>query len=216
MASSDGDAERSAVSRYLTSNQNLAGSVGAVIGLILFFTGVVGGLWPIVVLGLYGAGALAVPPSRRAQLGAGPRRLGPDELRDAMDDLEARVSGQVPREVLAAVERIDGAVREVLDRRGTLPSTSADAFAIERAVVDYLPTALDAYLRLPRSYADTTPIDGRRTARRVLLDQLALLEARLAEVIADLSRGDTEKLLAHERFLRERFSAPPSELSLPQ
>ncbi|HEX3201647.1 MAG TPA: hypothetical protein VHW42_06910, partial [Actinomycetes bacterium] len=50
--------------RYLYSNKNLAGSAAALAGLGLYFTGVVGELWPVVVGGLYGIGALAVPPTR--------------------------------------------------------------------------------------------------------------------------------------------------------
>ena len=42
--------------RYLYSNKNLVGSAGGLVGLGLFFTGVVGELWPLVVAGLYGAG----------------------------------------------------------------------------------------------------------------------------------------------------------------
>ncbi len=77
---------------------------------------------------------------------------------------------------------------------------------VERTALDYLPTALERYLNLPRGYANRVPVSGGRTARRVLLDQLALLEAKLGEVLEAVARGDTERLLAHGRFLEDRFA----------
>jgi hypothetical protein len=50
------------------------------------------------------------------------------------------------------------------------------------------------------------------TARQVLLDQLTLLEAKLGEVLEAVAKGDTDRLLAHGRFLEDRFGA--SELDV--
>src|SRR6202171_2909208 len=46
---------------YLYSTKNLAGSALALVGLVLFFSGVVGALWPVVVVGLYLIGVLVAP-----------------------------------------------------------------------------------------------------------------------------------------------------------
>jgi hypothetical protein len=189
--------------RYLYSNKNLAGSAGGLAGLALYFTGVVGELWPLVVAGLYGVGALATPPTRTIDLRGG---LDPGNLERAMAEQRRRVRGRVPDDVLAAVDRIHDQVREVLARRHALPPGSPDAFAVERTALDYLPTALESYLNLPRGYANRVPVSGGRTARRVLLDQLALLEAKLGEVLEAIARGDTDRLLAHGRFLEDRFA----------
>src|SRR5581483_2395791 len=50
--------------RFLESRKNIAGSAGGLAGLVLTFTGVAGPYWPVVVAGLYGAGALIAPPER--------------------------------------------------------------------------------------------------------------------------------------------------------
>jgi hypothetical protein len=195
--------------RYLYSNKNLAGSAGGLAGLALYFTGVVGELWPLVVAGLYGVGALATPPTRTIDLRGG---LDAGNLERAMAEQRRRIGGRVPDDVLAAVGRIHDQVREVLVRRHALPPGSPDAFAVERTVLDYLPTALESYLNLPRGYANRVPVSRGRTARMVLLDQLALLEAKLGEVLEALARGDTDRLLAHGRFLEDRFAV--SELDV--
>lgn len=197
--------------RYLYSTKNLVGSAGGLLGLGLYFTGVVDDLllWPLVVAGLYGVGALATPPTKTIDLRTG---LDPSNLNRAMAEQLRRIRGRVPDDVLAAVSRIHDQIREVLDRRDALPPGSPDAFVVERTTLDYLPTALESYLNLPRGYANRVPVSQGRTARQVLLDQLALLETKLGEVLEAVAKGDTDRLLAHGRFLEDRFAA--SELDL--
>jgi hypothetical protein len=195
--------------RYLYSNKNLAGSAGGLAGLALYFTGVVGELWPLVVAGLYGVGALATPPTRVIDLRSG---LDPSNLNRAMAEQLRRIRGRVPDDVFAGVGRIHDQIRAVLERRHALPPGSPDAFVVERTTLDYLPTALESYLNLPRAYANRVPVSQGRTARQVLLDQLALLEAKLGEVLEAVAKGDTDRLLAHGRFLEDRFAV--SELDV--
>ena len=195
--------------RYLVSNKNLVGSAAGLGGLALYFTGVVGDLWPLVVGGLYGAGALATPPTRTFDLHSG---LDPANLNRAMAETERRLRGRAPGDVQAAVARVHAQVREVLARRDALPPGSPDAFAVERTALDYLPTALESYLNLPRVYADRVPVSEGRTARQVLLAQLALLEAKLGEVLEAIAKGDTDRLLAHGRFLEDRFGGSAMDL----
>jgi hypothetical protein len=46
---------------YLESRKNLTGSACGVVGVTLTLAGVAGPYWPVVVAGLYGAGALLAP-----------------------------------------------------------------------------------------------------------------------------------------------------------
>ena len=188
--------------RYLCSNKNLAGSAAGLAGLGLHFFGLVGDLWPVVVGGLYGVGALATPPTRTFDLRGG---LDTANLNRAMAEQQRRLQGRVPDDVLAAVARIHAQVRELAERPQAFPAGSADAYVVERTALDYLPTALESYLNLPRGYANRVPVSAGRTARQVLLDQLALLETQLGEVLDAVGKGDADRLLAHGRFLEDRF-----------
>jgi hypothetical protein len=138
--------------------------------------------------------------------------LDPANLRRAIATQERRLRGRVPDDVLAAVGRVHARLREVLERSDALPPGSPDAFVVERAALDYLPTALESYLNLPRGYANRVPVSAGRSARQVLLDQLALLEAKLGEVLDAVARGDADRLVAHGRFLEDRFGR--SELDI--
>ncbi|NHA01818.1 hypothetical protein G5V59_24920 [Nocardioides sp. W3-2-3] len=46
------------------------------------------------------------------------------------------------------------------------------AYSVVATATDYLPEALQSYLRLPRDWADTRPIDGPKTALMVLIEAL--------------------------------------------
>jgi hypothetical protein len=201
------------VLRYLYSTKNLVGSAAGLAGLGLYFTGLVGDLWPVVVVGgLYGVGALATPPTRTIDLRSG---LDPANLNRALAEQERRLRGRAPDDVLAAVGRIHARVREILERRAALPPGSPDAFAVERTAIDYLPTALEPYLNLPRAYANRVPLSDGRTARQVLLAQLALLELELDGILEAIAKGDADRLLAHGRFLEDRFARSELDLGAP-
>ena len=193
--------------RYLLSNKNLAGCAAGLGGLALWFTGVVGSAWPLVVAGLYAAAALAVPPQKVPVLSLG----GGMDLADldrVMAEQARRIAGKVPAEVPPAVQRIHQEVRDLLAREDGLTPGTPEAFIVRQTVLDYLPAALEGYLRLPRRYADNVALTGSggRTARQLLGEQLALIETKLGEVTEAVVRGDADRLLAHGRFLADRFS----------
>lgn len=107
--------------------------------------------------------------------------------------------------VIARVDRVSKAVRDVmplLEREGL---GSQDSYAIMATATDYLPEALGAYLRLPREWADSRPVDRGRTALMLLIDQLDLLTATMDKILDAVARADATALVAHGRFLNARF-----------
>ncbi len=70
---------------------------------------------------------------------------------------------------------------------------------------DYLPEAIGGYLRLPRQWADSRPVDRGKTSLMMLIDQLDLLGATMDKVFDAVNRADAAALIAHGRFLEEKF-----------
>jgi hypothetical protein len=70
---------------------------------------------------------------------------------------------------------------------------------------DYLPEAVGGYLRLPRQFADSRPVDRGKTSLMILIDQLDLLAATMDKVFDAVCRADADALVAHGRFLAEKF-----------
>lgn len=122
--------------------------------------------------------------------------------------------GAVSALVRSRVGRIDRLIREILPRLTTLGYGSQDAYAVVATATDYLPEALGAYLRLPREWADSRPIDGGRTALMVLIDQLELLGATMEKMLDAAVHADATALIAHGRFLDAKFGRDSSGGSL--
>jgi hypothetical protein len=124
----------------------------------------------------------------------------------------ATVHRRVPAEVEEKVAAIRQTVLDILSRRGNLGAQSPQLFAVLRTATDYLPTALEAYLRLPAGYATSRRLEGGKTALEILLDQLGLLEREMVDVADAVTKNDLDRLLVHGRFLADRFGR--SELAL--
>jgi len=187
---------------YLTSRRNLTGSALALIGAGLVLADPVGAQGMLLVAGLYLAGALAVRENTRVN------RFGfdPRHLQKLLSEQIAAVAGRVPPEILIRMQRIELTIRtEILPRLDCLPLGAPELYLIERTVSDYLPTAVDAYLRLPTGYVSSQPGSRGRAAVDVLTEELDFLDAEMRAVAEEVHGTDMDRLLAHKRFLIDRF-----------
>jgi len=207
-----GDRRFSGLNAYATSTKNLVGLGLALVGVLLHFVGVVGSIWPLVVIALYSAGALAAPPDRRVGAAISAQTLDPAGVRRALSQVDRRVQTGVPPEFATSVRRITDGVRDLLTRVADQPAASEDVFVLARIATDYLPATVDGYMRLPTSYAASHKGADGRTPYQMACGQLSLLEAKLSEVSDAMLKGDSDELAAHGRFLEDSFSA--SSLSL--
>ncbi len=96
---------------------------------------------------------------------------------------------------------------QTLPRLRNLGLGSAEAYSVMATATDYLPEALGGYLRLPRQWADSRPIEDGKTSLMLLIDQLDLLGATMDKIFDAVVRVDADALVAHGRFLQEKFGA---------
>ena len=141
-------------------------------------------------------------------------RQAPDQFdpRQVERDLRRQLSlidHRVPRDIQLRVREIATTITDVLPRANELGPGSRDLFILQRTADDYLPTALQTYLNLPAGAL----VAGGKTADQVLADQLDMLAARMQEVKAAIQRKDSDALVAHGRFLEDKFGR--TALSLP-
>jgi hypothetical protein len=116
------------------------------------------------------------------------------------------VSGRVPPLVIERIQQIELTIRsEILPGIDHLPPGSMELYLIERTARDYLPAAVNAYLRLPNDYVLVQPGSRNRTAVDVLLEELGLLDVEMRRIAELVHRHDMDRLLAHRRFLTDRF-----------
>jgi phage FluMu protein gp41 len=128
-----------------------------------------------------------------------------DDLLQALVRVEQMVAdGAVPAVVASRVNRVVRIVRETIPRLGNLGG-SAQAYSVMATATDYLPEAIGGYLRLPRQWADSRPVDRGKTSLMILIDQLDLLGSTMDKVFDAVNRADAAALIAHGRFLQEKF-----------
>jgi hypothetical protein len=143
-------------------------------------------------------------PGRKRQTVQAPRASDPAQL---LDEFEQQIAGKVPQEVAARVRRITTTIRETLPRLDTLGPGSYTAHSVVATATSYLPEAVGTYLRLPRRIADTRPVSGHKTSLMILVDQLDLLAVEMDKVLVAVSMKDADALVAHGRFLAEKFGS---------
>ena len=129
-----------------------------------------------------------------------------DDLLAAVDRVDALVAmGAVPAPVASRVSRVSRTVRDTIPRLSNLGAGSPQAYNVMATATDYLPEAIGGYLRLPRQWADSRPVDRGKTSLMILIDQLDLLAATMDKVFDAVCRADADALIAHGRFLAEKF-----------
>jgi hypothetical protein len=139
----------------------------------------------------------------------------PGQLWHALDHVFLVSQDRLPGDLRTRVAAIRQKIGELLPHTARFPIGSRDRFVLRRIATDYLPTSIGAYLALQHSYATTHVLPGERTALQLLEGQLKLLEWRTDEIGIALRQLDSQRLLAHGRFLEETFDRRSEDLSLP-
>jgi hypothetical protein len=143
-----------------------------------------------------------------------PHGPDPDDIRRVLADLLGSMIGTVSPDILARYESIHRRMLAMMPRLGQLEGTSQDLYILHRTASDYLPTAVQSYLSLVRSGTNEQRLADGRTPHQALLEQLDLIETKLADIGDALDRNDLDRLLIHGRFLEARFGTAPSGLGL--
>lgn len=190
---------------FLYSTPNIVGSLLGLAGLLLFFLGVIQDFWLFIVVGLYLIGVLVTPKQMAYDLSI-QTQVSADEIRAQLDALVRKIRKRTPAEVLVKVESIKASIVSILPILAASNLDDRNVFTIRQTVFEYLPTALENYLALPPAFANLHPVRDGKTARQLLNAQLDLLDREMKEIVVDMSVNDTQRLLAHGRFLEQKFN----------
>jgi hypothetical protein len=198
---------------FLYSRRNIVGSLLALGGLALHFLGLLSGVgWLPIVVGLYLIGVLLVPAEQGLSIKLGAAEDA-SEVRDGLQRLLRALRGKVADDLYAKVVSIQASILGTLEtERSAGDAADPNVYLIRQTALAYLPDAFSTYLRMPRVMAERRAIAGGRTPHDVLLEQLDLMDRRLADVADDMARHDSDKLLANGRFLAEKFGVSSLEL----
>lgn len=195
---------------FLYSNANIVGCALALFGPLLLFAGVIGPGWWAITAGLYAAGWLTGRASRRTP--EIERRiedtLSTLETLERLDALVERVGPHLSPEMRGHLASVRGSVAEVLPRLVGARHFDADLYTVRETVLRYLPETLANYVALPPMFRTTQALANGKTARQLLADQLALLDTKMREIVANVAGTDAQALLANGKFLEMKFQQP--------
>lgn len=127
------------------------------------------------------------------------------EIRRSLRAVRSSIRGRVHRSVYQRVDNICRLIEILLARGDEMGAGSQDMHVVTRTATDYLPNAIGPYLALPREFAERLPQGDGRTAIQILCSQLDVMYAQLWQVYDSVMRRDGDRLLAHERFLSDKF-----------
>ncbi|WP_324787377.1 hypothetical protein [Streptomyces sp. H51] len=195
--------------RYLESRKNIAGSVCGLAGLGLTFAGAAGPYWPVVVAGLYGAGALIAPPERPAPPDFPDPSARLEAVRDDFEQLGGYLADiELPPAAAGRLTELTRLLAGLLD-----PGWAAEVLAqdpegvhvLSRTVRQDLPEAVDAFVRT-RWWTRLAP--GQEPPERHLERQLTLLQEEAERLAASLREAEARRQESHTRYLEDRGGTP--------
>jgi len=189
---------------FLYGDRNLAGSILALGGLGLFFSGVFDDWWFPIVAGLYLVGFLAVPANRTLELQAH-QEATQASLTGSVDTLLQEACNVLPREAIERLQNIQQTVTVLAPKLFDGGMAIDAAASLINAVTRDLPETVRNYGRLPAAFANLHAIENGKTCKQLLLEQLELLDVQLQKIAESVFLDDAEALVVNGKFLQEKF-----------
>lgn len=189
---------------YLESRKNLTGSACGLLGLVLTFVGVAGPYWPVVVVGLYGAGALIAPPERPALPDFPDPSAQLEELRDDFEKLGGYLADvELPPAAAGRLTELNQLLAGLLDPQVThdLAQDPEGVHILSRAIRQDVPEAVDTFVRT-RWWTRLAP--GTEPPERHLERQLTVLQEEAQGLAANLREVEARRQESHTRYLEDR------------
>ncbi len=189
---------------YFYSRPNLVGLALAIFGGVLMFYGLLPRFGVLIVLALYLIGVLVTPRNKQMET-EWRRRANEAEIREELEKMARTTRRCAPREIYLKVDSIKDSILSVLPQLMLLGEGDRSLYTIRQTALEYLPTAPQNYFNLPAQFANFYPLRNGKTARQLLGDQLDILDREMKAIVADYAVNDMQKLLAHGRFLEQKF-----------
>ncbi len=196
---------------FVYSTPNIVGCSLALLGLLAFFTGFIRLYWFLIVAGLYLLGYVITPRRKHESLVL-KGRLANKDIERELNELVGKVKKRVSQPVFQRVNAIADKIISILPQMEKMQHGDKNLHVVKQTATDYLPQMLENYLALPPAFATMHPLYGKKTAREYLIEQLDLLDQEMQEILIKIHSKDSEALITHGQFLKNKFSKGESWL----
>lgn len=196
---------------FLYSSRNIAGCIFGLLGLAAYFGGFINQWWFPICVALYAAGVLMVPSRELIDVELF-RHYDGQQLAAGVEQLISQTGSKLPAEALQILESIPGVLQSLVPRLTGQDNTPMlppeQLHTVVAAITRDLPQTVAGYLRLPPAFANLHPLEGGKTAKDLLQEQLKLLKNQLDKIAEAAFRDDADALLINGKYLKEKFHAP--------
>jgi len=127
-----------------------------------------------------------------------------------MQPLIRQLKKQAGPQVLSILDKIELKMAYLMSHNAQTDESDMfdlSKFQITQISKQYLPDAINEYLKLPPDMARTQRLANNFTAEEVLAEQLIRLDHALEELSTSLFEKDAQGLLVHGRFLKDKFTS---------
>ncbi|MEU9744314.1 hypothetical protein [Streptomyces niveus] len=194
---------------FIESRKNLTGCVFGLAGLGLTFAGLAGTYWPVVVAGLYGAGALIAPPDRPATPNFAPASEQLAELRRDFAALTGYLTEvTLPPAAATRLAELNDLITSLLDPGWVADAVLTDPEAVHhlsRAIRQDIPQSVDAYART-RWWSRLQP--SAEPPEHHLERQLTALRDETHALASGIHEAEARRQESLTHYLEDRHRSP--------
>ncbi|NOQ34854.1 MAG: hypothetical protein GQ569_03060, partial [Methylococcaceae bacterium] len=134
------------------------------------------------------------------------RELSAKEFEKLLNSLVKKIRRRVQQPVLQKVVSIKENIIIILPHLEDMNQGQYDLHIVKQTITDYLPEMLTTYLELPPAFARMHKTRNGKTSQQILIEQLNILDKQMAQIVVDINSKDAEALIAHGRFLKDKFA----------
>jgi len=186
---------------FFFGTPNIVGCLCALMVLALFFTGIIRHGWLALTAGAWLFGWLITPRPATIVL----ERLPDMRLDEAMSTIMREYGPRLPADATKRLGDIQSIIHDLAERSEESPLPVNAALELGNTVKRDLPTTLANYAALPPGFARLHPVQGKKTARELLQEQLDLFHTALTDIANSVYAQDTDKLVSQGEYLKQKF-----------
>lgn len=189
---------------FLYGAPNMAGCALALGGLGLYFSGVISEWWAPICAGLYLAGYMIIPASKGLEARV-EREVQSGDLAASVASLLRQSRSRLPAEAIERLEAIKLAVEALAPKMFGGSMAMEQSIIMSNAITRDLPSTIENYLKLPAAFAAMHAMEGGKTCKAMLVDQLSLLDEQIAGIAESVYKNDANALRINGLLLQEKF-----------
>jgi hypothetical protein len=130
----------------------------------------------------------------------------PEAIAKSLAALVERMRRKIEPSLVEELESIIASINHVLPvlARGTM-QMDGTSYTVRQIALEYLPTALNAYEKIPASKRQHRAAIAERTPLEDMQQRLAMIDTKMHDILVSVQQNDLRSLLDNGRMLKERL-----------